>query len=164
MTRIRIDDRCGELLREAIADITVEGAPRDAISGSFGIAGGKRNAERVDVHFDATVDDLITMASRASTLAKRTERHVVQGSRPLPPPPPTAEATQRVAIRRVDFAVTDRRGVAAVELEYDDRIVTGRVEGLVVGLGRRKKVFVFVSPRLIVIIHSGQERIEEKIG
>ena len=137
-------------VREAIADITVEGAPRGAISGSFGIAGGKRTAERVDVHFDATVDDLITMASRASTLAKRTERHVVQGSRPLPPLPPTAEATQRVAIRRVDFAVTDRRGVAAVELEYDDRIVTGRVEGPVVGLGTTR---LMVEATLAAVHH-----------
>jgi hypothetical protein len=121
-------------LREAIADISVEGAPRGAISGSFGIAGGKRTAERVDVHFDATVDDLITMASRASTMAKRTERHVVQGSPPmLPPPPPSTDVVQRAAIRRVDFAVIDGRGSAAVELAFEDRIVTGRAEGPVSG-------------------------------
>jgi IMP dehydrogenase len=121
-------------LREAIAEISVEGAPRGAISGSFGIAGGKRTAERADVHFDATVDDLITMASRASTLAKRTERHVVQGAPPmLPPPPPTTGVVERAAIRRVDLAVTDGRGSAAVELEFEDRIVSGRAGGPVPG-------------------------------
>lgn len=121
-------------LREAIAGVDVEGAPRGVVSGSFGIAGGKRTAERADVHVDATVDDLITLASRASTMAKRTERHVVQGSRPeLPPPPVVVEATQRAAIRRVAFALSGGLGMAAVELEYDGRVVSGRAEGPVPG-------------------------------
>jgi len=137
-------------LREAIAEIAVEGAPRGAISGSFGIAGGKRTAERVDVHFDATVDDLITLASRASTMAKRTERHVVQGSRPLLPPPPAVEAAERVAIRRVDFAVTAGRGTAAVELEYDDRVVTGRAEGPVAGMATTR---LMVEATLAAVRH-----------
>ena len=36
----------------------------------MGIAGGKRTTERQDVHFEATVDDLITIASRQTTHAK----------------------------------------------------------------------------------------------
>jgi diguanylate cyclase (GGDEF)-like protein len=123
-------------LREAIAVLDVAGAPRGAVNGSFGIAGGKRATERADVHVDATVDDLITLASRASTMAKRTERHVVQGSRPelpAPPVPAVAEAAHRAAIRRVAFAVSGGRGMAAVELEYDGRVVQGRADGPVPG-------------------------------
>jgi hypothetical protein len=121
-------------LREAIAGVDAEGAPRGVVSGSFGIAGGKRTAERADVHVNATVDDLITLASRASTMAKRTERHVVQGSRPeLPPPAAVAEVSRRAAIRRVAFAVGEGRGMAAVELEYDNRMVTGVADGPVPG-------------------------------
>ena len=151
-------------LREAIAEVSVEGAPRGTISGSFGIAGGKRTAERVDVHFDATVDDLITMASRASTLAKRTERHVVQGARPLPPPPPTEEAAQRVAIRRVDFAVADGRGVAAVALGYDDRIVTGRAEGPVAGMGTTRLMVEATLAAVKRLLPSGHDLILEGIS
>ncbi len=137
-------------LREAIFAITVEGAPPGVISGSFGIAGGKRTAERADVHFEATVDDLITMASRASTIAKRTERHVVQGSPPPPPPPPTRESARRVAIRRVDFAVTDGRGLAAVELELDGQTVTGRAQGSVLGMGTAR---LMVEATLAAVRH-----------
>ena len=123
-------------LRAAIAGITVEGAPPGVIRGSFGIAGGKRSAERADVHFDATVDDLITMASRASTVAKRTERHVVHGAPPPEPPAPAAaDALRRVAIRRLHLSVADGRGAAAVELGYEGRVATGRAEGMVRGLG-----------------------------
>ena len=151
-------------VREAIAEISVEGAPRGAISGSFGIAGGKRTAERVDVHFEATVDDLITMASRASTMAKRTERHVVQGSRPVPPPPPVAEASQRAAIRRVDFAVTDGRAAAAVELEYDDRIVTGRAEGPVAAMGTTRLMVEATLAAVHQLLPSGHDLILEGIS
>jgi len=122
-------------LRQAIVGVAVPGAAPGAISGSIGIAGGKRVQERQDVHHEATVDDLITMASRASTMAKRTERHILQGA-PEGPHTPAAAAVpaRRVLIRRVDLSVAAGRGRATVELEHDGRQVSGQAEGPILGM------------------------------
>ncbi|MDQ7843588.1 MAG: GGDEF domain-containing protein [Armatimonadota bacterium] len=125
--------RLAQELRQAIAGVAVPGASPGAISGSIGVAGGKRTQERQDVHYEATVDDLITMASRASTMAKRTPQHVLQGAAPAPTA--AAAPSPRIGIRRVDLHVTALRGVATVELEHRGRQVSGRAEGPVLGMG-----------------------------
>lgn len=123
------------VLREAIFALDVPGAPPGAVSASVGIAGGKRGAERQDIHYDATVDDLITMASRASTMAKRTESRVLHGAQtPLPAPVP-GNGDRRVAIRRIDLGIEEGRGTATVELERDGRRVTGQAQGSILGTG-----------------------------
>lgn len=122
-------------VREAIRQLAVPGAPPGAIHGSIGIAGGKRAQERQDIHHEATVDDLITMASRASTIAKRTEGHVLQGTAAMDLPP-VLEAGEpaRAIIRRIDLSVADGRGTATVELEHDGRRVIGQADGPVLGM------------------------------
>ena len=57
-------------IRDRIADLHVDGAPAE-LRVSIGIAGGRRNQPRAGAHPDAMLDDLLTGASRASTLAKR---------------------------------------------------------------------------------------------
>lgn len=124
------------VLRQAIVDMAVPGAAPGAISASIGIAGGKRVQERADVHHEATVDDLITMASRASTMAKRTEQHIMQGasqSNAAAPAPPPGEM-RRVIVRRVDLGVEGARGTATVELEHNGRRATGTVQGPLLGM------------------------------
>jgi len=121
-------------LREAIVRVSVPGAPPGATSGSIGLAGGKRVQERTDVHHEATVDDLITMASRASTVAKRTEDHILQGTAALAPAVPLPGEPRRLVIRRIDLAVADTQGSAAVELEHDGHRVTGRADGPALGM------------------------------
>ncbi|HXF82624.1 MAG TPA: diguanylate cyclase [bacterium] len=121
-------------LRQAIADLTVPGAPPGAVSASIGIAGGKRVQERPDVHHEATVDDLITMASRASTMAKRTDQHILQGASAPAVSPETPDRSRRVVIRRVDLEVQASRGTATVELEYDGRRAAGTAEGPLLGM------------------------------
>jgi diguanylate cyclase (GGDEF)-like protein len=123
-------------LRTAVLALDVAGAPPGSINASFGVAGGKRATERHDIHYDATVDDLLTMASRASTLAKRTTARVLHSSqvKTVTPPGP-ADEDRRIVIRRIDLGVEDGRGEAIVELEYDGRRVTGRAEGSVLGSG-----------------------------
>lgn len=122
-------------LRQAIVGVTVPGAPPGATSASIGIAGGKRVQERADMHHEATVDDLITMASRASTMAKRTEHHILQGtSAATAAPEPMPGAPRRVIIRRVDLSATEARGAATVELEHDGRRVTGTADGPLLGM------------------------------
>ena len=87
------------------------------------------------MHHEATVDDLITMASRASTMAKRTEQHILQGTpATTAAPTPLAGEPRRVIIRRIDLGVADARGTAIVELEHDGRQVMGRAEGPVLGM------------------------------
>jgi IMP dehydrogenase len=63
------------LLRDRIAGIHVEGLPAQT-SVSIGLAGGRRLTSRPDAHPDATLDDLITRASTASTAAKKTEERI----------------------------------------------------------------------------------------
>ncbi|MDQ7819539.1 MAG: CBS domain-containing protein [Armatimonadota bacterium] len=121
-------------LREAIVELDVPGAPPGSISASVGIAGGKRTAERHDIHYEATVDDLLTLASRASTLAKRTEERILHGAQ-IPPaaPHPGPGPTRRAAIRRIDLGVEEGRGTATVELEWDGHRATGQAAGPALG-------------------------------
>jgi diguanylate cyclase (GGDEF)-like protein len=42
----------------------------EAVTGSIGIYGGKRTREREQVHYEATLDNLINLASKSCTLAK----------------------------------------------------------------------------------------------
>jgi IMP dehydrogenase len=57
------------LLREALRTSESEDLPQP-ITGSIGVHGGKRAREREDIHFHATLDNLINLASRACTLSK----------------------------------------------------------------------------------------------
>lgn len=71
-TRARDDaEAFGRQALEAIGALRLESLPDEvAVSASMGLAGGKRTTERHDVHFEATVDSLVTFASRQSTQAK----------------------------------------------------------------------------------------------
>ena len=44
----------------------------EAVTGSIGLHGGKRSREREHVHYEATLDNLINLASRSCTMAKGT--------------------------------------------------------------------------------------------
>jgi len=121
-------------LRQAIVASDVPGAPPGAVSAAIGIAGGKRSVERHDIHYDATVDDLITMASRASTMAKRTKSRILHSSQ-MPTAVRAEPGGDRVAIRRIDLGIEDGQGTATVELELDGRRVTGQAQGSVLGSG-----------------------------
>ncbi len=123
------------VLREATAATEVPGAPPGAVSAAIGIGGGKRSIERLDIHYDATVDDLITMASRASTMAKRTESRILHSSQVQTASRLEPGGEERVAIRRIDLGIEDGRGTATVELELNGRRVTGRAHGSVLGSG-----------------------------
>jgi len=61
-------------MEEAITSTPNPKLPRP-VSGSIGVYGGKRTKEREEVHYNATLDNLINLASKACTFAKmgRTE-------------------------------------------------------------------------------------------
>jgi len=121
-------------LRAAIGSIAVPGLPSGLVSASVGIAGGTRTTAREETHHEATVDDLITMASRASTVAKTTDRRVVHGHT-LDVERMGQGEGKRLAIRRIHLEIADGKGTATVELGRDDQRWVGEAKGPVLGSG-----------------------------
>ena len=62
-----------DLIRQGISDISIPDLAV-SVSGSYGIFGGRRTNERRDIHYAATIDDLVTRASKNCTLAKPAPR------------------------------------------------------------------------------------------
>ncbi len=54
----------GDRISRAVTDIEISGTAGERVSCSVGRAGGKRTREREHVHFAATLDNLITLASK----------------------------------------------------------------------------------------------------
>lgn len=76
---IRHADRAMELAEsicKAIASVQIEGVP-ETVTATYGIAGGRRTREREDMHYAATIDNLITRASK-ECMAKKKSRQPVQ--------------------------------------------------------------------------------------
>jgi diguanylate cyclase (GGDEF)-like protein len=76
--------RLAEQIRERIQQIDshLEGVH---VAASIGVAGGKRGAPRPEAHPSATLDDLINLASRASTQAKAEAAKIVAARGVLDP-------------------------------------------------------------------------------
>jgi diguanylate cyclase (GGDEF)-like protein len=120
-------------VEQAIAAVKPEGVPEDfTLSASTGIEGGKRTTEREDVHFEATIDDLITIASRQSTQAKALKfgrlaaasDAAVETDRPDP----------RLQLRRVNLATVQGEVTATVELGLGAKHYVGEVKGPGLGM------------------------------
>lgn len=144
-------------LMERIQDVVVvtvgTGEMMRQVTVSIGIAGGRRAEGRQRAHIAATVDDLLTMASRASTAAKAAKgigeagalRGPAAGARATPPAgTPHAAATgvivartQDARLRLMDVTVTaDETGsAAAVTLRQGSHEDVGRASGYVHGQG-----------------------------
>ncbi len=56
-------EQLAQKIQEGIAAIKIPDVP-EGITGTFGIAGGRRTEERKDTHYAATIDNLITKASK----------------------------------------------------------------------------------------------------
>lgn len=131
-------DEAEELSRravEAIAAVRAIGAPEDfTLTASTGIAGGKRTTEREDVHFEATVDDLITIASRQSTQVK-----LAKSGRLVPPVDAAAveagrTAEPRLRLHRVNLSTVQGEATATVELGLGTEKYLGEVKGPGLGM------------------------------
>jgi len=101
------------------------------VTGSVGFAGGRRDERRVASHLASTVEELLTLASRGSTLAKeltegivhhrrRGEEQLQQLALYLPQVP---EA--RLRLRQVAVDAKPEASTAIVELGLGHRVVTG---------------------------------------
>ncbi|MCL6553310.1 MAG: GGDEF domain-containing protein [Firmicutes bacterium] len=128
-TRPRADaEALGRRALEAIAASRPDEAPAEIrLTASLGIAGGKRTTERQDIHFQATVDDLITLASRYSTQAKALKEKAKPGPAPAPGQP-------RLQVRRVAVEAGPQQTAATVELALGPRRYVGTAAGARTGL------------------------------
>lgn len=162
-TRAAVD--CEELaarLREAIGGLTVPGIPSGIVGASVGIAGGTRTTAREEIHHEATVDDLITMASRASTVAKTTDRRVVHGHAIEAERSPLGNE-RRVAIRRINLEIADGKGLATVELGRDDQRWQGEARGPVLGSGGLRLLVEAAVAALRQVLPKGWELAVEQV-
>jgi diguanylate cyclase (GGDEF)-like protein len=117
-TRHRDDaEALGRSAVHVIEKLSVPGAPEGiALAASMGIAGGKRTTERHDIHYEATVDDLITLASRQTTQAKVQKAGGVTAG---------AGLQVRLRLRRVTLSTEGGQAHAVVELSLRDEQFIG---------------------------------------
>lgn len=107
-----------------------------SVTAAIGLAGGKRTTERTDAYPTATVDDLITLGSRASSAAKQLGRQILHAHEMN-----TIEAIERggveprLRLTRTATMVQNDRIAAAVELEYHGRSYRGEAEGAAINDG-----------------------------
>jgi diguanylate cyclase (GGDEF)-like protein len=104
--------------------------PGRTVTASIGFAGGRRRHAR-RAHVVATVEDILTLASRASTAAKEAKRGTEPASGSSGAPP--AEARLRLA--DVTVHTDERGGVVTVTLGLGTREDVGRAAARVHGRG-----------------------------
>jgi IMP dehydrogenase len=115
----------GRQALEAISALRLSGMPEEfVLTASLGFAGGKRTNERQDVHYEATVDDLITIASRQTTQAKAEKFGRVQQAAAA-----QAEAAPRLLLRRVSLSFMEGEATTAVELSLGSDRYVGEATG-----------------------------------
>jgi len=126
-----------ERILKDLQELRVSDPEGFALGAGIGLAGGRR-VEGRESHPEATVDDLITMASRASSAAKTLERPILQARQleameALTQALPEEEVRLRLAGLRLTMEA--ERASAAVELEREGRRYTGTAEGSSIGHG-----------------------------
>ncbi len=104
-----------------------------SISVSYGYQGGKRTREREQVHYAATVDNLVNLASQECLMMKGVAPRALQGGQLALPiqavvetaPPPE----RRIKIQSVSYEREGRRAKARVYLQAESRVLEGAAEG-----------------------------------
>lgn len=131
---LRNGDEARELaatLDEKLRAAADPGIP-EPVTAAFGVFGGKRTKEREDMHYYATLDNLINLASKACTQVKadrmmpvaadggaalREEPEVVEAAAPIETPEPAKPPIgTRLDIRSLNFA-WESGSIARVEVE-----------------------------------------------
>jgi IMP dehydrogenase len=151
VTTRRKDDALALMRRiqDAVAVPVEGGEPGRRVTVSAGIAGGRRAEGRKRAHIAATVDDLLTLASRASTAAKEAARNALDGpaagrtdvSATAPGAgggtPPASLHAPEPRLRLIDVSVhADAEGAtAAVTVALGRGEGVGRVRGALHGRG-----------------------------
>lgn len=101
------------------------------ITASYGYQGGKRTREREQVHYAATVDNLINLASQECLLMKGAQGRA-QGAQltlPMQAVTETRPAERRIRLQSVSYEREGRRARARVYLQVDGTPLAGAAEG-----------------------------------
>ncbi len=126
---IRTDDDARALAARIQDVVTVPVAETDRrVTVSVGYAGGRRHEDREPGHAAATVDDLLALASRASTAAKTSAGAAARRAAWHPEVPLPTEA--RVQLLDVHFDPHGGRASAEVRLRLGAHVVVGTSSGL----------------------------------
>ncbi len=128
-----------EEIKLEISQLKIEGSP-EGVTATYGISGGRRQTEREDIHYAATVDDLITRASKDCEAHK--PRRAAEAKETLPPPTteqpaapaytppePPRKAIGRLKIRTVAVSTTDTEVRANVTLIRGEDVYTRETRG-----------------------------------
>jgi len=128
-------------LKEGISRIKIQDVP-ESVSVSYGIFGGRRTKEREDIHYAATIDDLITRASKNCTLNKphRVEKpETAPAAQPMAPREPISSPyltpvgrSARLKIRTINFSSTGSEATVGVTLERSGRVYAREASGYVI--------------------------------
>lgn len=102
---------------------------RETISVSYGVFGGRRTHEREMVHYAATVDDLITYASRMCQQMKQRKGSLAMLQLPLFKAEPEGQAEVRVQVMGISFITQGKEAEASVELALGNTRALQRVRG-----------------------------------
>lgn len=102
---------------------------RETISVSYGVFGGRRTREREMVHYAATVDDLITRASRLCLQMKQRKGALAMLQLPLFGTELEEQTEMRVRVTGISFITRGKEAEASVELTLGNAHVSRRVQG-----------------------------------
>lgn len=103
------------------------------ITVSYGYQGGKRTREREQVHYAATVDNLVNLASQECMMMKGVASRAMQGGQLALPIQAVVETTppseKRIKIQSVSYEREGRQAKARVYLQAENRVLEGAAEG-----------------------------------
>ncbi len=121
---IRGNEASEAFAEEAAREIESLDPPADdgRIEVSWGVKGGKRTKERDDVHFAATLDNLINLASKQAQAMKEGKRGAVVQDQPV-------ETTGGVGLRSVNVSAEGNAATVSVELTVGSTLVTASLNG-----------------------------------
>lgn len=125
----------GERLVEEISKIEIPDLP-DGVSATFGMSGGRRTKEREDIHYAATLDDLINRASRNCTANKPHKPEETPASVAAPTEETTAEFEPAPLIGRSTSTGRNRLKISKLVVSS-----LGPETGIEVELGRGGQIF-----------------------
>jgi len=132
-----------EVIQQKVSAIRIKDVP-DPVTISFGMFGGRRTKEREDIHYAATIDDLITQASK-NCIANKPHRAPAQAPAAAPEAAPQAAPAAapaaaaparapRLKIQTVSFATTAEETTVGVTLTRGGHEYKGGVVGCVAGV------------------------------
>ena len=134
----RIGDEAKELAKLVEDSLHTMENPElpEPVLGSVGVYGGKRTKEREDVHYQATLDNLINLASKSCTLAKdrpwtAAVLNEVEAPAPAPPPQPAPEPVRAQPVENKEEPSAEEHGrlrIQNLNLAWGGSSATAEVE------------------------------------